>query len=266
MKNFLPMLILLAVSAMCPVVAQEVDSTAVATPQQVTVETPSSDVEEMPVALPTETQPVVVEENVNRVEDEEARAQREEEEMWFVSKDELYGRSVKNSWEYRMSVVFNTSTGTSAITSDESAGFLFSLGYNLTSHIYAGGQIGYLHDFGGVSGIPGGDYFPTLGNLQLRINIRKRLSLFVDGLGGASWPLTAKQPTNVVDGDFGYPIYLYGEISPGFMFRPSKRLDFRFSAGYAYAKPVHETEGHEWRTYDETILTFKIGFAYRFTK
>ena len=263
MKNFLPMLILLALSVICPVVAQEVDSTAVETPQQMPVETPSPDVEEMPVALPTETQPVV-EENVNSVEDEEARAQREEEEMWFVSKDELYGRSVKNSWEYRMCVVFNTSTGTSAITSDESAGFLFSLGYNLTSHIYAGGQIGYLHDFGGVSGIPGGDYFPTLGNLQLRINIRKRLSLFVDGLAGGCFPTTSVNEENF--GTFDYPIYLYGEVSPGFMFRPSKRLDFRFSAGYAYAKPVHEAAGHEWRTYDETILTFKIGFAYRFSK
>ena len=263
MKNFLPMLILLAVSALCPALAQEVDSTAVAAPPAEIVESPSAnEVEDVVV----ENQTTVVEEPAKSIENEEEKARKTEEEMWFVTKDELYGRSIDHSWEYRMTVVFNTSTGTSAITSDESGGFLFSLGYNLTSHLYAGGQVGYLHDFGGVSGIPGGDYFPTLGNLQLRINIRKRLSLFVDGLAGANFPLTADQETNKVDGPFRYPVYLYGEVSPGFIFRPGKRLDFRFSAGYAYAKPVNESANHAWRTYDETVLTFKIGFAYRFSK
>lgn len=261
MKNFLPMLILLAVSALCPALAQEVDSTAVAAPPAEIVESPSAnEVEDVVV----ENQTTVVDEPAKSIENEEEKARKTEEEMWFVTKDELYGRSIDHSWEYRMTVVFNTSTGTSAITSDESGGFLFSLGYNLTSHLYAGGQVGYLHDFGGVSGIPGGDYFPTLGNLQLRINIRKRLSLFVDGLAGANFPTTSVNETNF--GTFKYPIYLYGEISPGFMFRPGKRLDFRFSVGYAYAKPVNEVKEHDWRTYDETILTFKIGFAYRFSK
>ena len=263
MKNFLPMLILLAVSALCPALAQEVDSTAVAAPPAEIVESPSAnEVEDVVV----ENQTTVVEEPAKSVENEEEKARKTEEEMWFVTKDELYGRSIDHSWEYRMTVVFNTSTGTSAITSDESGGFLFSLGYNLTSHLYAGGQVGYLHDFGGVSGIPGGDYFPTLGNLQLRINIRKRLSLFVDGLGGIVLPLTSDVKGATSDDVFEYPMYLYGEVSPGFMFRPSTRLDFRFSAGYAYAKPINETEKHAWRTYDETIITFKIGFAYRFSK
>lgn len=196
-------------------------------------------------------------------EDANKKEEEAEEEMWFASKAELYGRSVKRTWEYRLALAFNTSTGTSAITSDESGGVDFGIGYNLTGNIYAGILTGYWHDFGGVSGHYGGDVMPALGNLQLRFNLRKRLSFYVEGYAGIL--LQLKDDYKEYDGSYyEYPNYLYYGVDPGLMFRFGKKLDFRVSVGYGYAIPINEMEGYEDCTYDETLICIKAGFAYRF--
>ncbi len=222
-----------------------------------------------------EGMPLQTEENVltseesapilDTLSEEEAKKKEEEaeEEMWFASKAELYGRSVKRTWEYRLVLAFNTSTGTSAITSDESGGVDFGIGYNLTGNIYAGILTGFWHDFGGVSGHYGGDVMPALGNLQLRFNLRKKLSFYVEGYAGIL--LQLKDDYQEYDGTYyEYPHYIYYGVDPGLMFRAGKKIDFRVSVGYGYAIPINEAKEFEDCTYDETLICIKAGFAYRF--
>lgn len=214
------------------------------------------------VAVPQETKASVVEE--------------EEEENLFAGKKKDYGKSIKKTWEYRVFLCANTSSGTSSITSDESGGLELGVGYNFTSWFYAGVSTGFIHDFGGTSGMEAGDIMPWLVDLQLRWNVKRKLSLFLEGRAGIFGNITPDEKNAghrdcVHNGehkadsyDFKYPNYTYYDIQPGLLFRLTEKLDMRLSFGYGYAKPYNETEGFEGRTYDETILTGKFGFSYRF--
>ncbi len=195
-------------------------------------------------------------------------AVEEEEDNLFAEKKENYGESITKTWEWRVFVTANTSSGTSSITSDESAGLELGVGYNPTSWLYTGISTGVVHDFGGTSGMEAGDIIPWLADLQLRWNIKRKLSLFVQGRAGVFCNVTpnnkkALSNSNVVT-EFEYPNYMYYDLQPGFLFRITEKCDIRLSFGYGYAKPYNETEGFEGRTYDETILTGKFGFSYRF--
>lgn len=206
------------------------------------------------VAAPQQTQAPVVEE--------------EEEENLFAGKKKDYGKSIKKTWEYRVFLCANTSSGTSSITSDESGGLELGVGYNFTSWFYAGVSTGFIHNFGGTSGEAAGDIMPWLVDLQLRWNVKRKLSIFLEGRVGVFGNITPDvreaHDNNGVTKKFVYPNYHYYDIQPGLLFRLTEKVDMRLSFGYGYAKPYNETEGFEGRTYDETILTGKFGFSYRF--
>ena len=303
MKKLLPLFILFVLGSMTPVAAQEVDSTAVVVPQEGQVVTPTEDAPpteqteptateepvttEEPTAQPQttvkkpliplvqideltdtgdESESVVYNDSEQSLADAQAKEKAaEEEDMWFVTKKELYARSVRKSWEYRLNLCFNTSTGTSAITSDESGGFDLGIGYNFNGSVYAGLLTGFWHDFGGVSAHYAGDAIPAFGDLQFRWNVRKRLSVFVEGYAGILLAVSANDVKPWAK-TFEYPNYMCYGVSPGLMVRTGKNLDFRFSVGYGYAKPIDETAGYGDCTYDETLLCFKAGFAYRFKR
>lgn len=193
--------------------------------------------------------------------------EKAEEDMWFETKSELFGRQIKHTWEYRVALAFNTSTGTSAITSDESIGLDFGLGYNVSRNIYVGVQTGICHDFGGVSSVPAGDYVPGLANVQFRLNFKKILSFYVEGSVGVMMAITDNYQDEGMEHSgvtFKRPNYMYYGLTPGLMFRPNKKLDFRVSVGYGYAVPYHEQVGMGDKTYDETIIAVKAGIGYRF--
>jgi len=180
---------------------------------------------------------------------------------------EDYGATIRKTWEYRVVFTASTTTGTSTITSDEFGAFELGVGYNPTSWLYTGISSGFAHDFGGTKGLHGGDAIPALADLQLRLNIKKKFSLFIDGRAGIFLNITPDafaRDINGIDKTFEYPHYLYCDIQPGIIFRSTKKLDVRISFGYGYAKPINEVPGFEDRTYDETILTAKLGFGYRF--
>lgn len=195
-------------------------------------------------------------------------AETEEDDNLFAEKRKNYGASIVKTWEYRVFVCANTSSGTSSITSDESAGLELGVGYNPTSWLYTGITTGLIHDFGGTSGMSAGDIIPWLVDLQLRWNVKRKLSVFVEGRAGIFCNITPDEK-HVVNAqhekvDFEYPNYTYYDLQPGLLFRVSEKCDIRLSFGYGYAKPYNEAEGFEGRTYDETILTGKFGVSYRF--
>ncbi|GEM_PF-2421057 len=180
----------------------------------------------------------------------------------------------KGDWELHLDLYMNTSTGTSAITSDESGGFNVGFGYNVLHSFYAGLSTGYWHDFGGTSGLEAGDFMPFMAELQLRWNVRRKLSIYAQGRGGLVVPIVSGKKdvpyrddaTGAVAGkaDFDYPSYLYYEVQPGLMYRLSPRVDLRLSVHYAYAKPFNESKHFKGKTYDETIIGAKLGIGYRF--
>ena len=191
-----------------------------------------------------------------------------EEEDLFADEKEDYGASIAKTWEYRVFGTANTTSGTSSITSDESAGLELGVGYNVTSWFYAGITTGFIHDFGGTSGMDAGDIIPWLVDLQLRWNVKRKLSIFVEGRTGVfcnvTPDVTTAKDNNGKETKFSYPNYMYYEVQPGLLFRITEKFDVRLSFGYGYAKPYNETTNFEGRTYDETVLTGKFGIAYRF--
>jgi len=216
-----------------------------------------------------------VQDSVAVVQEAPAEVQRvakvevvEEEENLFDGQKKDYGASIAKTWEYRVYGTGNTSSGTSSITSDESAGLDFGIGYNVTSWLYTGISTGIVHDFGGTSSMSAGDVIPWLANIQLRWNVKRKLSLFVEGRAGVFCNVTPDKKdvlnNNKEKVDFEYPNYMYYDIQPGLLFRITEKFDLRLSFGYGYAKVGKETKGFEGRTYDETILTGKFGIGYRF--
>lgn len=205
-------------------------------------------------------QEVVEEEKTEVPVATEAVAEEEEGDPFAKPKID-WGVDIANHWEYRLDFIFNTTTGTSTYTSDESGGLEFSMDYNLNSIFSVGVSTGYIHDFGGTSGMNGSDVVPLLGDFQMRFNIAKKCSFYA--LGRAGLLCAIKDSPQGKDG-FRYPNYLYYEVQPGIMYRPTTKFEFRLSAGYGYAVPYHESAGYEDRTYDETIISFKLGLAYRF--
>ena len=215
---------------------------------------------------------------VSAVADSTATTSAEDEYAFLFENTEVdYNEGIEKKWEYHMDLVFNTSSGTSSITSDESAGVNLGVGYNVTSWLYTGAAIGFLHDFGGTSGLSAGDFVPLLGEIQLRWNIRRKVSFFAQGRAGMIAPVTAgKKEVSYIhrdkdgtlidmgEADFDYPSYVYYEVGPGFIYRVKSNIDLRVSVGYAYAKPFKESKHFEDRTYDETIIWGKFGFGYRF--
>ena len=204
----------------------------------------------------------------------EATSTSEEDYSFLFESNEVdFNEGVeKGDWELHLDLYMNTSTGTSAITSDESGGFNVGFGYNVYSFFYAGLSTGYWHDFGGTTGLEPGDFMPFLVELQLRWNVRRKLSFFAQGRAGLVVPIVSgkkDQPYpsgNNPEGyaDFNYPTYSYYEIQPGLMYRIRPNIDLRFSIHYAYSKPYKESEHFEGRTYDETIIGGKLGIGYRF--
>ena len=258
MKKFLPMLVLLAFGGWCTATAQVVDPTTDNTTEQGTYQDGDATGQD---------DDDTIDENADGEKAAKLAAEKAEEDMWFETKSELYGRQIKHTWEYRVALAFNTSTGTSAITSDESFGFDFGLGYNVTRNIYLGVQTGICHDFGGVSGVPAGDYIPGLANVQLRLNFKKGLSFYAEGTVGVMMAITDNyQDEGMLEAnvEFKRPNYMYYGLTPGLMFRPNKKLDFRLSVGYGYAVPYSEQSGMGDKTYDETIIAVKAGIGYRF--
>ncbi len=214
---------------------------------------------------------------VSAVADTTATTSAEDEYSFLFENTEVdYNEGIEKKWEYHLDLVFNTSSGTSSITSDESAGVNLGVGYNVASWLYTGAAIGFLHDFGGTSGLSAGDFVPLLGEIQLRWNIRRKVSFFAQGRAGVVVPVTSGKDNvgytykdelgNLRSGtaNFDYPSYMYYEVGPGFIYRVKSNIDLRFSVGYAYAKPFKESEHFEDRTYDETIIWGKFGFGYRF--
>lgn len=201
--------------------------------------------------------------------DTELIEEYEDEEPEFLGDP---NEGIAKTWEYRLSGVFNTSTGTSAITSDESVGVEFTFGYNFSANFFAGVSTGYLHNFGGTSGVPAPDAaFPFVVDLQYRWNLARRLSLYLEGRAGIVLNATndvevwrQDEDNKRIPYNFQYPNYQYYDIQPGVIYHPSQVFDVRFSVGYGYARPGKETKYAEDRTYDETILAFKVGFARRF--
>lgn len=205
----------------------------------------------------------------------EASATSEEDYSFLFESNEVdFNEGVEQGdWELHIDLYMNTSTGTSAITSDESGGLNFGLGYNALSFFYAGLSTGYWHDFGGTSGLDPGDFMPFFAELQLRWNVRRKLSFYAQGRAGVVVPIVSgkkdvayKDATGKVAGkaDFDYPSYLYYEVQPGLMYRLSPRVDLRLSVHYAYAKPFNESKHFKGLTYDETIIGGKLGIGYRF--
>lgn len=216
----------------------------------------------------TLVQDSVASENAPAVMMETKTVETDEEENLFAKKKENYGASIAKTWEYRVFLTANTTSGTSSITSDESGGLELGAGYNFTSWLYAGVTTGFIHDFGGTSDLAAGDIIPWLADIQLRWNVKRKLSLFVEGRAGAFCNVTPDvKSARANDGSqksFTYPNYSYLEVQPGLLFRVTEKVDLRLSFGYGYAKPGKETEGFEYRTYDETVLTGKFGVSYRF--
>ena len=187
-----------------------------------------------------------------------------------------FGADIASNFEYHLDVVFNSTSGTNSTVFDESAGFNFGLGYNLTNNLYAGISTGYLHDFGlfkvrDNSGTMLGcsDYLPMLAELQCRWNPVPRFSVYLDGRAGA---LISTRPSKEITNDSGEDVkykfvnYSYYEVQPGIIIRPRRTIDVRLSVGFGYAKPGKETEGFEGLVQEEKVLTFKIGIARRFGK
>ena len=205
----------------------------------------------------------------------EATSTSEEDYSFLFESNEVdFNEGVeKGDWELHVDLYMSTSSGTSSITSDESGGINVGFGYNVVSFFYAGLSTGYWHDFGGTSGLEPGDFMPLTGELQLRWNVRRKLSFYAQGRGGLVVPIVSgkkdeeyKDATGNVAGnaDFDYPSYLYYEVQPGLMYRLSPRVDLRLSVHYAYAKPINESEHFKGKTYDETIIGGKLGIGYRF--
>lgn len=184
-----------------------------------------------------------------------------------------FGADIASNFEYHFDVAFNTTSGAGSKVFDESAGFNFGVGYNLTNNLYAGISTGYIHDFGlfkveGLS-MPCSDYVPILADLQCRWNPVPRFSLFLEGRAGALLSTRmSKELVNEAGENVKYKFvnYSYYEVQPGVIIRPRRTIDVRFSVGYGYAKPGDETEGFVGCVKEEKILTFKLGIARRFGK
>lgn len=186
----------------------------------------------------------------------------------------IYGSGVAKTWELQTEIVYNTSFDPDPIKDgDNSGGVQLTIGYNFNEHFLLGITAGYIHDFGGVTSFEAGKGVPFLGTFQFRWNTFPKVQFFVEGRAGimlniepdhltAGW--TNLEHKDIYYSTMEYPNYQYYEINPGLMFHMSERYDVRFSAGYAYAKPGKEVEKFKYNTYEEHILSFKVGIARRF--
>lgn len=184
----------------------------------------------------------------------------------------IYGSGVANTWELQTEIVYNTSFAKDEIKDgDDSGGIQFTLGYNFNEHFLLGATLGYIHDFGGMTSFEAGTCAPVLAAFQFRWNTFPRVQFFAEGRAGMMMSVKSDykflrwdKNHEVEKATLKYPNYQYYELNGGIMWHMSERYDVRLSAGYAYAKPGKEQEEYKYNTYEEHILSIKVGLARRF--
>lgn len=203
-----------------------------------------------------------------------AKAQEEEDfdNLFTKNYQSTVNLGIAKRWEYYVLGSFYTSSIIKGAIGEESASIEIALGYNFNNHVYMGLSSGYLHDFGEfyfpskIQEYEGtrrsGDYLPVLLDARYRWNAFNKFAFYAEGRGGILLPT---RPGLKVSGDedpfFTYPSYFFYEAQPGVMLRTTRRFELRLSVGVGYAKSLDEKKAKS-----ESVVSAKLGFAYRFSK